>query len=589
MSRPLFSCVMPVKGPRPYMAAALESLRLQGMGDDLEVIVQDADVEPDAGQSDAFNKGFAKAHGEWLFWLNADDVLLPGALAAVREFIASGAAGAHPEWIAGNMKRIDDEGRVLSCLRGNGWHDWLYCHAVPFVNGPSAFFRRELFERIGGFDTSLAVCMDWDLWIRFKKAGARFRRLDRYVWGLRQWSGSKTQRQKSDAEESVHVAEVRRMLAKNGFRTTRWGTILIRLWRCLNGNYLLGWRDSCRAKRDRERPSVILVKHRAPYRDPVVAAVERRGGVRSFALFDNDRRHAWAGFARDGMALAGRWLALRLLREFVFSWKYAIVVWPAYHPWWLTLPILLSALTGRRYAVTADTKEENGGWLSCLVKRFIFRRAEFIWTPGGAARRYMETCMGVRAGNIAEGLFLVDSGEVARDCRSVRRPIRRFLMVGNDIPERRVDVLVEGFRRGHAAGQTLMVCGQGCGKYDGDGVEGCEGVPWSELVRLYAEADIYVHNGMEPYSTAVQIAAMRGLPIICSGSVGIVADFRGSEKPLITVDEWSSPEAWAAAFVRAQAMGEEALREMGARAQREAYEMYDVERMAADVWMRLRG
>ena len=80
MKRPLFSCVIPVKGERPYFDEALESLLSQGMGDDLEIIVQDADIEADLGQSDALNKGFKKAKGEWLFWLNADDVLLPGAL-----------------------------------------------------------------------------------------------------------------------------------------------------------------------------------------------------------------------------------------------------------------------------------------------------------------------------------------------------------------------------------------------------------------------------------------------------------------------------------------------------------------------------
>ena len=104
MKRPLFSCVVPVKGPRPYMDVALASLRNQGMDDELEIIVQDGsgelfdcsdcsivrlknegvnirwEREPDKGQSDALNKGFAKAKGEWLFWLNADDVLLPGAL-----------------------------------------------------------------------------------------------------------------------------------------------------------------------------------------------------------------------------------------------------------------------------------------------------------------------------------------------------------------------------------------------------------------------------------------------------------------------------------------------------------------------------
>ena len=87
MKRPFFSCVIPVKGARPYFDAALESLRLQEMGDDLELIVQDADVEPDEGQSDALNIGFAKARGEWLFWLNADDVLFPGALKSVKDYV----------------------------------------------------------------------------------------------------------------------------------------------------------------------------------------------------------------------------------------------------------------------------------------------------------------------------------------------------------------------------------------------------------------------------------------------------------------------------------------------------------------------
>ena len=43
MKRPLFSCVIPVKGPRPYFDEALDSLQNQGLGDDLEIIVQDGD------------------------------------------------------------------------------------------------------------------------------------------------------------------------------------------------------------------------------------------------------------------------------------------------------------------------------------------------------------------------------------------------------------------------------------------------------------------------------------------------------------------------------------------------------------------
>ena len=272
--RPLFSCVMPVKGPRPYMEEALASLAAQGMGDDLEVIVQDGDCgergtgngergmgngervrwveEEDCGQADAFNRGFAKARGEWFFWLNADDVLLPGALESVKlkakseELKARNGDGSGIEWIVGNQLLIDESSRVQRCSVGPGWHDWLYRHSVPHVYGPSAFFRRELLERVGGFDVSLHFCMDWDLWIRFMKAGARFGRIDRYLWGQRQWPGSKTQRPHDDEEGRMQWSEVVGMMRKNGFSITRGGLLLSRAWRVLNGNYLTEWRDGRR-------------------------------------------------------------------------------------------------------------------------------------------------------------------------------------------------------------------------------------------------------------------------------------------------------------------------------------------------------
>lgn len=143
---------------------------------------------------------------------------------------------------------IDAEGCVLKCLRGNGWHNWLYRHAVPHVNGPSSFFRRELFERVGPFDPTLRFCMDWDLWIRFAKAGGRFVRMNDYLWAQRQWQGSKTQRAKSPEEEAVQMAEVQRMLERNDFHLTRMGGWSVRIWRLLNGNYLAGMWDTIRKR-----------------------------------------------------------------------------------------------------------------------------------------------------------------------------------------------------------------------------------------------------------------------------------------------------------------------------------------------------
>ncbi len=236
MNAPLFSCVIPVKGDRPYFDEALESLRAQDMGDDLEIIVQDADVEPDEGQSDAFNKGFAKARGEWLFWLNADDVLLPGALSKVKELIRRSPTSLN--WIVGDEYFIDATGRRVGCSVGNKWHDWLYRHAVPHVHGPSAFFKRELLEKIGGFDVTLKYCMDWDLWIRFMQAGARFARIKDFLWAQRRWNGSKTQRDLPPAERERQQTEIESMLKKNRFTVTRAGIFFLKAWRLMNGCYL---------------------------------------------------------------------------------------------------------------------------------------------------------------------------------------------------------------------------------------------------------------------------------------------------------------------------------------------------------------
>ena len=243
--RPLFSCVIPVKGERPFMKEALASLAAQGMGDDLEIIVQDADVEPDCGQSDALNKGFAKAKGEWLFWLNADDVLLHGALRAVKRCVEVWKFGSL-DWIAGNMMYIDAEGRVIDCRWDRGWK--CAFDGLPVqVYGPSSFFRRELWDKCGGFDTSLRVCMDVDLWMKFREHGHWFKRLPQYVWGFRRHDGSLTKsRTKSPEEQMRQDAEVQLVHARHGVKVTCWRLWRARVIRLLNGSYLKGLVDTVR-------------------------------------------------------------------------------------------------------------------------------------------------------------------------------------------------------------------------------------------------------------------------------------------------------------------------------------------------------
>ena len=263
MVRPLFSCVVPVKGPRPFMEAALESLRFDVQGltspEELEIIIQDADVEPDKGQSDAINKGFAKAHGEWLFWLNADDVLLPGALKKVKEeFEVQGLrfevgealqrptsnAQRQTSWIAGNTVEIDADGRVMRCLWDRG-RKAAYKGLPVRVYGPSSFIRRDLWEKLGGLDESLRVCMDTDLWCKLRANGHWFKKVPDYLWGFRVHDGSTTRSAtRSDEELSRQRREVEMVHARYGVRDSFLRNLWLRFNRLVDGGYFKSWRDT---------------------------------------------------------------------------------------------------------------------------------------------------------------------------------------------------------------------------------------------------------------------------------------------------------------------------------------------------------
>jgi len=231
------------------------------MGDDLEVIVQDGDVETDSGQSDALNKGFAKARGEWLFWLNADDVLLPGALRSVRDFInrvehvervEGGATITNHEsrttsheprlnWLAGDTVYIDEAGKVCEVRCDAKWRPWFGKKLTVWTGGPSAFFRRELWEKRGGFAADLKYAMDIDLWTRWAKAGERFVGLGDYVWGFRVHGGSQTM---NGENATAQIAERKAIDAKYGVSSDGFWRNVTRLASVLDGSWAKRKHDS---------------------------------------------------------------------------------------------------------------------------------------------------------------------------------------------------------------------------------------------------------------------------------------------------------------------------------------------------------
>lgn len=139
--------------------------------------------EPDGGQSAAFNKGFSHAHGRFLTWLNADDVLMPGTLKAFDRAVAE-----HPEckWFVGGVMWLTKDMRIIKMGRGRHFSHIRAKAGSIGVWGPSSIFSRELFEAAGGVDERFHYAMDNDLWHRFHyKCGETYLPFIDYAWGLR--------------------------------------------------------------------------------------------------------------------------------------------------------------------------------------------------------------------------------------------------------------------------------------------------------------------------------------------------------------------------------------------------------------------
>jgi glycosyltransferase involved in cell wall biosynthesis len=123
---------------------------------------------PDLGQSDALNRALARATGDVVLWLNADDVLLPGATAAASAAFASdpGLAFAY-----GDFDMIDTAGALMRRYTSSAY-SWnrVFAHGCYIFSG-SLFVRRQHLVAIGGFDPSLHGCMDLDLLLRLDAAG----------------------------------------------------------------------------------------------------------------------------------------------------------------------------------------------------------------------------------------------------------------------------------------------------------------------------------------------------------------------------------------------------------------------------------
>ena len=146
---------------------------------------------PDGGQAAAIVRGYSKVRlrpEDLMMYLNSDDVLMPGACRFVAEYFAR-----HPDVdvVYGHRVLIDEHGQEV----GRWFTPRKACddlRLVDFVPQETMFWRKRIWDRVGGIDASFKFALDWDLLLRFKAAGACFARLPWFLGCFRLHSQQKT-------------------------------------------------------------------------------------------------------------------------------------------------------------------------------------------------------------------------------------------------------------------------------------------------------------------------------------------------------------------------------------------------------------
>lgn len=179
-SWPRISIITPSFNQGKYLEETIRSVLLQGYAD-LEYFIIDGGStdesvaiirkyepwlagwvsEGDDGQSDAINKGFARATGEICNWLCSDDLLTKGSLQAVARRFAQRTL---IDVVAGACVLQYDDAPDQSGVRQVEWADWRHAPYAGVIWQPSCFFRRELVCRRNLVLTDLHYCMDRELW-----------------------------------------------------------------------------------------------------------------------------------------------------------------------------------------------------------------------------------------------------------------------------------------------------------------------------------------------------------------------------------------------------------------------------------------
>ena len=521
--------------------------------------------EPDTGPADGLNKGFARAGGSVLAYLNADDVLAEGALAVVRAFFAE-----HPEVdiLLGAIEVIDAEGRGGKRRRipTNPGRAELRAGAVAFYQ-QGMFFRRALWDRGLRFREENRTCWDYELCVDAVLMGARVETTARVLGQFRlhaaSISGGGGSKERYRQAYARIAGTVEAAWGRAGVLETLWW----RAWRKVDparrlteftgrgdgiagrfgrtaevararrggrGSVVIAWeglppyavrcvREFVRAQGDWEMV-VVTAKAERP-----VAELERACGC-AVVVIDSERR---VSFAELGLAVPRHVL--------ITSWS---------HAGYMSLAREVKAAGG---AVTVLADNNARGSLAQLLGAGYFRARlgalyDDAWVPGRSGERLMRL-FGVPAERIHTGLYAADPAVFGDEADEHGR--EGVVYAGQLIARKRV---VELWRCWQALRPAVSLGIVGRGELEGvlrEGGAPLEGglEPAGLSARMGRASALILPSAVDHWGLVVHEAALKGCLLLVTRGCGAADDLvvhgvNGFVLRELTLGELAAALAW---------------------------------------------